>query len=98
MNGSRTGDCASRDSAIALLSSAPRQLAPQEEVDQLLLFQEDSTGLARRFRKPDEAEAVDFDEQTSEEQELEVLDQWFAAIASEVVATEEAASSDGKEG
>jgi hypothetical protein len=98
INGSRTGDFASRDTAIALLSSAPRQFAPQEEVDQLLLFQEDSTGLARRFSKPDEVEAVDFDEQTSEEQELEVLDQWFAAIASEVVATEESASSDGKGG
>jgi len=98
MNGSRTGDFAFRDSAIALLSSAPRQLAPHEEVDQLLMFQEDSTGLARRFIKPDEVETVDFEEQTSEEQELEVLDQWFAAIAGEAVATEESASSDDKGG
>jgi len=98
MNGSRTGDFASRDSAIALLSSAPRQLEPQEEVDQLLLFQEDSTGLARRFIEPDEVEPLDFEEQTSEEQELEVLDQWFAAIASEAVATGESASNDDKGG
>ena len=99
MAGLRTGEGhAVWDSRVTLLSATPRQLAPQEEIDQLLMFQEDSVGLARRFIKPDEVEAVEFDEQTSEERELEVLDQWFATIAREAAATEEDASSDGKGG